>query len=354
MLLFALGAPAFVRAQDAAPAVLVVRAEDALRARAEAVAQRIADGALGDGRDVARPPVPMRDGPVRDGWLARTLIEAEDHYARFALDDAAAVLEDARARLDADGTVGATHDELVELFLLRARVAQARGDAEAATVAAREALAIAPALVVDAARHPPTLAALVDDLRSEVGACPVAVERVPAESLVSIDGAPPGPVPATLGCGAHWLWISAPAYVGRGLVLELGDEPARTRVALELDPGAALALAADARTATSPLAAEAAAALGRELLVLELRAEDGGVVVSLGERRVHAAAGATVDELVALLAAAGRPAGGLETGVVVGVGVAAALAIAVAVTVAVVVATAPAPTAFELRGVFLP
>lgn len=334
--------------------VLVVRASEAERARAEAVAGRILEGALGDGRDLVAPPAPRSVLAADEDWLARIVLEAEDHYAHFALPDAQAVLDQALARLDREGPAGARTVDLVELFLLRARVAQAMGELERAREAARGALSVAPDLAVDDARHPPTLAALVEAERPAVAHCPVTLELGPEGALASVDGAAPAPAPASLPCGAHWLVISAPAHVTSALRFDASPDGAARRVTLTLDPGAALAARSEPFSPVSALAQAAALVLERELVLLDVAEDAGGLSIALGERRVRAPSGATPDEIVALLRAAGRVEGGPDVGLVVGLGAGVAVALALAITIAVVVSSPATPTSFELRGQFLP
>lgn len=331
-------------------AVLVVRAPPGERDRAHSIASRILAGALGDGRDLVAPPAAPTSAVGEDGWLTRALLEAEDHYSRFGLEDARAVLDAALARLDRDGTAGATTRDLVELFLLRARVAQAGADPDAARAAARAALAIEPGLVVDEERHPPTLTELVLAERASVARCPVSLLLAPEAALASIDGAPFGPPPATLGCGTHWVVVVAPAYRSQSFRLELLPDAAVRRVELTLDAGAAFALGSEPFSTPPEPMETAANSLDRELVFLDVATQDGALVVSLDGRRVRAPLGATPDEIVALLRAATRVDGGLDPGLVAGVSVAIGVALAVAIGIAVGVATASPPTSFELRG----
>lgn len=335
------------------PGVLVVRAAPAESERARALEERILDGALEDDRDLAPVPPPLAR-PLEDGWLGRAVLAAEDQFARFDLPSAAGTIEDARARLDRDGPGGVSTAELVELFLLATRIAHAREDAEGARAAVHRALAIDPDLVVDPERHPPTTTVLVDAERTSVVRCPVVLVLTPSEATVSIDGRAAAPVASTLPCGEHYLSASAPGYLEAALHFTASSSGGPTELELRLDPGAALVLPSLPFSEASALERRAARSLGRELVFLDLLRDGDALLVALGERRIRAPGGATVDQLVLLLRAAGRTEGGLDVGVVVGVSIGAAVALAAAITAIVLVASAPPPTGFELRGQILP
>ena len=67
-----------------------MRAHEEDRVFAEALAERLRSGALEDGRELIAPP--GRTPTIEAGWLERSVLEAEDHFARFALEEARAVL----------------------------------------------------------------------------------------------------------------------------------------------------------------------------------------------------------------------------------------------------------------------
>jgi hypothetical protein len=337
--------------------VLVVRAREEDRVFAEALAERLRSGALEDGRDLIAPP--GRTPTIEAGWLERSVLEAEDHFARFALEEARAVLGRAVVRLDRDGPRGVTTRGLIELFLLSARIEQALGEVGLAAHAARAALAIDPSLVVDEERHPPTVTALVEAARGTLSRCPLTLAFTPAEAEVAVDGGPPSAPPTSLPCGEHWLEVSMPGYEseGRHVILDPAEALPVLSIALRLDVAAALDGAApeDAASAPSPLAEQAAASLGRELVVLDVARDGDQRIVALGDRRVRAALGATPDEVIALLRAAGRiEGGGVDLGLAAGIGVGAALAVATLVTVLAVALNQPPPSGFLLRGEILP
>lgn len=330
-----------------------MRASPDEQARAAALSDRLLAGALGDGRALDRPVPAPRDVPA-EPWLGAVLVSVEERFSAFALAEAQGLLDEAGARLDRDGAASATRAELIELFLWRARVAEALDDEVGAAEAARQALAIDAALSVDPTRHPPTLAARIDAARGAATRCPFPLAISPPDARIAIDGAPAGPAPTEVGCGRHWVRVDAEGHepIARAVLADaaLPVEP----VALAVAPWRALALPSAPGAPRPPLWGTAARALGRELLVLDVERRDDALVVTLGELHVDAPLDATPDDLVALLRAARVPVSGeLDVGLVVGVSVGAAAVVAVAITLAVVL-TAPAPEGFVLRGEIVP
>lgn len=332
--------------------MLVVRASVAERVRADLVAELVIGGALRDGRSIARAPIPAADEPASTA-LGAAILRAEEQFARLSFEEARLTLDEARHELDARGPGAATRSELVELFLLRARVADALGDEPASSESLGDALAIEPDLVVDLARHPPALAARVEAMRAALRRCVVTLVLDPAGADVAIDGGPAGTIPSELGCGSHWATVTAPGHLPRSVAFSAEDAPRRVSVGLELDLGAAFATVGAPGEPPSTLALRAAETMGRELILLDISVDDG-LHVRLGDVRVDAPLHATPDEIVALLRAAARPIEGPDPGIVAGVSIGAALAVALAVTVAVLATMPGPPTGFELRGHVLP
>lgn len=329
----------------------MVRAEPGETERAGELRTRLEAGALGRPFE---PPPPAPPPPTTEPWLAALLTAAEDRFVAFDLEGAQALLDEALARLDREGPGASARSELVELLLWRARAAEALEDAPRADQAVAQALAIAPDLVVDPSRHPPSLAARVDAARASLTRCPFPLS-VPEGASVSVDAGAPAP-PAELPCGRHWITVVAAGHrpLTRAVLADaaLPIEP----LALELDPGAALALPSTPGTEPPALWDEAARALSRPLVVLDVAREGERLRVQLGDQVVHAPLSASAGEVIALLRAAADalgPSSGPDVGVVVAVTAGSALAVALAITLGVVL-TQPAETGFTARGTILP
>jgi hypothetical protein len=333
--------------------LLVVRADPAQRERAEAIAARIVDGALGEARPLRRPER-AADEDVAEPWIASVLASAEERFVAFALTDAAVLLDAAVDRIEREGPASLSSAELVELWLWRARIAEALDDADGADAAARQALAIDPALAVDPTRHPPTLAARVERARGAMERCPFPLSVSPEGALVGLDGRPATRPPAEVPCGRHWLLLEAPGHrrTARAVLADaaLPPEP----VALALAPAAALALPSPPGAPVPTLWRDAARALDGELVLLDVAVEEERLSVRFDGTEVHAPIGAGPDEVLNLLRAARAPAQrGPDVGLAVGIGVGSAAAVALAVALAVVFGT-PAPSGFTLRGTVEP
>jgi hypothetical protein len=282
------------------------------------------------------------------------LASAEERFVAFALSDAALLLDAAVARIDREGPAGLSTAELVEVWLWRARLAEALDDADGADAAARQALAIEPALEVVPTRHPPTLAARVERARSTLEPCPFPLSLTPEDALVVLDGRPRARPPDALACGRHWVRIEAPGHVteSRAVLADaaLPPEP----VTLALAPAAALALPSAPGAPIPALWRDAARNLGRELVLLDVATEGERLSVRFDGTAVHAPLGAGPDEVVDLLRAARAPAReGSDVGIAAGIGVGSAAAIAIAIAIAVVFGT-PEPSGFTLRGTVEP
>lgn len=331
----------------------MVRAEPAQRGIAEAVAGRVVDGALGETRTLRRPERDVEQD-VAEPWIASVLAAAEERYVAFALTDAAVLLDAAVDRIDREGPASVSLAELVELWLWRARLAEALDDADGADAAARQALALDPWLAVNPTRHPPSLAARVERARGAVEQCPFPLSVRPEGTRVVLDGRPAASPPDEVACGRHWLLLEAPGHARMARVVLADAALPREPVALALAPAAALALPCAPGAPVPAPWREAARALGVELVLLDVTAEGERLSVRFDGTGVHAPLGAGPDEVLALLRAARAPAEpGPDVGVGVGVGVGSAAAVALAIALAVAFGT-PAPPGFTLRGTVEP
>lgn len=331
----------------------MVRADPAQHEDAEAIAARIVDGALGEARLVRRPER-AAEQDVAEPWIASVLASAEERFVAFALTDAATLLDAAVARIDREGPASLGSAELVELWLWRARVAEALDDPDGADAAARQALAIEPSLAVDPTRHPPTLAARVERARGSVARCPFPLSLRPEGTRVVLDGRPATSPPDEIPCGRHWLLLEAPGHrsLARAVLADAALPP--EAVALALAPDAALALPSPPGAPVPSLWRDAARALDTELVVLDVAVEQDRLSVRFDGTEVHAPLGAGPDEVVDLLRAARAPAQpGPDVGIAAGIGIGGAAAVALAIALAVVFGT-PAPSGFTLRGMVEP
>lgn len=332
--------------------VVVVRASAGLEAEASAIAARLVERRVAAGIDATLAPAPSPDDD-RDP-VSESTARAEDAYAALRFAEATEAIGATVAALES--TTHYTRAELVELFLVAARVRLAAGDPEAARAAVREALAIDPALVVDPARHPPTLVALADAERASVRACEVVVDVDPADAALRVDGAAIDAPPTTLPCGEHWITARRDGYApaSRRVGLTLAETTA-VSLQLTLDPAAALAEAGAPGGPLPALAERGAAALGRAPLVLDVWRDDEGVLEvslrSLG-RVVRRRETTSPDAIVSLLLAP------VDTGpdtvaIAVGASVGGAVLVAVAVALAVVLSPST-PSGFVPHGEIVP
>lgn len=314
-----------------------MRAVDALRDEAQAVADRLIERSAARGNDVVRAPA-LEAEDERDP-VAEATLHADEAFASLAFVEARQALETALEAADAGHL--RSREQLVASLLLSAMVYGAVGDDALADQAARDALGIDPTLTLDPARYPPTLAARVDALRPTLARCAVHVVTDPSDAALRIDGASAS-APDALGCGPHWITASRAGYASLTRRVEITPDHAHEDVtlALAIDPAAALASPGGVGDPIPPLMERAAAALGRELVVLALvQDDDGGVRATLGARSVHVPRAHTPDDVAsALLAPIER---GLDSEVVIGLGVGIGAAVAAAVAIGLAVALAP-------------
>lgn len=317
-----------------------MRAAPALHDEAEAVADRIVERRAAAGVDVVRAPALTT--PTPPDTVAAATLRADEAFAALSFGDARRALDAAFALVDAGGAT--TRAELVALWLLAAMLDDAVDDDAHADEAARNALAIEPALAIDPARYPPTLSARVDALRATLPRCALALRLDPADAALQVDGDAVSAPPTELPCGTHWLEASRPGFapLRRRVVLSAGAEPLVVPLALVIDPAAALATPTRAGEPVPALVERGASSLGRALTVLDLtRDADGSLHATLLERSVHLGARATPDEIAsALLAPIDQ---GPDTAVIVGASVGVGVAVIAAIAIGVGVALSSSP-----------
>lgn len=328
------------QAQDAPRReVLVVRAQSGHEEEAHAVAERIVERSAAVGTDVVLAPDPAVPTGPRD-VVAEATGHADEAFASLAFGEALRAIDAALEAADRDGV--RSRSAIVEVLLLSSMLHGAVGDTASADEAARHALAIERTLEIDPARYPPTLSARIDALRPTIARCTARIRVDPSDAALVVDGERVLAPPSELGCGLHWITAARTGYTTttRRLTLRGGAETEETIVALALDPAAALAASGAADTPIDPLAERGAAALGRQLVVLDLvHDETGRVRATLGARSVRVSPSSTPDEIAAaLLAPIDR---GLDPGVAVGVGVGVGVAVATAVAIALGFALTP-------------
>lgn len=314
----------------------MVRSAPEVRAEAEAIGDRIVERRSARGLDVVRAPAPIE--PANPGTsLADATLRADEAFATLALGEADRAIDEGLASADAQGI--RSRDELLALLLLSAMVRGAQGDEAGADAAAQMVLALDPVLVVDLERYPPTLSARIDRARASVARCPLILRVDPADALLTLDGVPGAP-PAELPCGTHWVSASRAGYAPSTRRVVLVPDGDAITMTLAIDPPAALADAGPVGAPIDPLVERGAAALGRALVVLDVREEaDGAIVATLEGRRVRVTPGTTPDEVAEALLA--PIAVSDDTALWVGVGLGAGAAVAAAIALGVAVALAP-------------
>lgn len=332
--------------------VVLLRASPGLEAEGRAIAERLVERRAAAGHDAALPPSPAIDDG-RDP-VTESTSRAEDAYAALHFGEATETIGATVASLET--TTHYARRELVELFLLAARVRLAADDPDAARAAVREALAIDPTLVVDPARHPPTLVALAEGERANVTSCVLSVSTDPDDATLRVDGADVDARPSTLPCGDHWITARRDGYTAVTRRVSLTPEAsAALSFSLSLDPAAALSRTGAPGEPLPALAERGAAALGRAPLVLDVtRDADGALVVSLRALgRVVRRREPTSPDTFASLLLAPADTGADVTAIAVGASVGGAVLIAVVVALGVVLSPS-APSGFVPHGEIVP
>lgn len=342
-----LAPPTGVAAQPAlgpARRVLVIRADEASSAAAEALGARLIERSAALGEDVGRPPRPPPATLPGDELAAATL-RADEAFASLALAEAERTIEAALAAIDAEGP--ASQDALVDALLLASMVHDATGDVRGAEEAARRALVVRPTLTIDPTRYPPTLATRVESLRAGLARCAITLRRdEPADATLRLDGAPVDVTTAELPCGTHWVWAEHPGRTAqrRRVTLVEGTDPVVVAFTLPLDPGAALAALGAPGAPVDATAEHAAALLGRSLWVLDVTAAaQGGLRATLGARTVALGPTASLDAIADALLAPVVIDDVDEVAIGVGVGAGSAALVALAIVLGVALAPQGSP-----------
>ncbi len=137
-----------------------------------------------------------------------TIARGMAEFDALRTDEAAKLLDEAKAEVDRTGAADLAQSELSDLFLYRARVAADRGDTAAAWDALTTAVIVAPTRVIDPGRFSPSVREEIERARAAVADRPRAALVVSALSgcRVMIDGAPATRAPYVI--GPHWVYVS--------------------------------------------------------------------------------------------------------------------------------------------------
>lgn len=135
--------------------------------------------------------------------IARGIAEFEALHT----DEAAKLLDEAKAEVDRTGAADLSQNTLSDLFLYRARVASERGETAVAWEGYTTAMIVAPTRVVDPGHVSPSVRAELERARTAVAGRPKAALVVSALSgcRVMIDGAPATQAPYVI--GPHWVHV---------------------------------------------------------------------------------------------------------------------------------------------------
>ncbi|MGE3762548.1 MAG: hypothetical protein AB7L94_09855 [Kofleriaceae bacterium] len=152
---------------------------------------------------------------------AATIARGIAEFDALHTDEAARLLDEAKAEIDRTGARDLRQSVLSDLFLYRARVASERGDTAAAWDAFTTAMIVAPTRVVDPGRISPSVRAELERARVAVASRPKAGLAVGAPSgcHVMIDGAPATQTPYVI--GPHWVNVTCPDREPWGTRVEL-------------------------------------------------------------------------------------------------------------------------------------
>lgn len=139
---------------------------------------------------------------------AQTVARGIAEFDALHVDEAARLLDEAKADVDRTGAADISQNTLSDLFLYRARVAGERGDTAGAWDAFTTAMIVAPTRVVDPGRISPSVRAELERARTAVASRPKAVLAVSAGTgcRVMIDGAPATQAPYVI--GPHWVHVA--------------------------------------------------------------------------------------------------------------------------------------------------
>jgi hypothetical protein len=139
---------------------------------------------------------------------AATIARAIAEFDALHIEEAARLLDEAKAEVDLYGAADLRQTVLGDLFIYRARVASDRGDTNAAWDAFTTAMVVAPTRVVDPGRFSPSVRAELERARAKVASQPKAALTVSAPSgcRVMIDGAPATQAPYVI--GPHWVHVA--------------------------------------------------------------------------------------------------------------------------------------------------
>ncbi|MFN0248008.1 MAG: hypothetical protein ACKV2T_14050 [Kofleriaceae bacterium] len=149
--------------------------------------------------------------------IARGMAE----FDALRTDEAAKLLDEAKAEVDRTGGADLVQSALSDLFLYRARVAADRGDTAGSWDALTTAVIVAPARVIDPGRFAPSVREEIERARAAVATRPKAalVVNALAGCRVMIDGAPATQAPYVI--GPHWVHVACPDREPWGTRVEL-------------------------------------------------------------------------------------------------------------------------------------
>lgn len=149
--------------------------------------------------------------------IARGMAEVDALHT----DEAAKLLDEAKAEVDRTGAADLAQSALSDLFLYRARVAADRNDTAAAWDALTTAVIVAPTRVIDPGRFSPSVREEIERARATIAGRPKAalIVSAPSGCRVMIDGAPATQAPYVI--GPHWVHVTCPDREPWGTRVEL-------------------------------------------------------------------------------------------------------------------------------------